>query len=254
MKLGAGIGLSTSVNHLFDIIPSINVKRWYAADLVKVDMGNNISIAYDKSGNKGDATQSVGSAQPSLKNNGGSSFDKRPVMQFNGSTHFLEIADFDYVDYNNLNVFIVAKSDDFASTRYLMTHADLVNEAAWAFFINSTTKMRMLISDTGNGFQKTTDNSTVLSTTNAYLFSLNFDTTNLFNFLNGVDESTIIANNAMADFFDSSVNLLIGALLIGGVPAAFWDGDIAEIIITSNLTTTQITAVNAFLMNKYQPS
>lgn len=254
MKLGLGIGLGASVNHLFDIIPSFNVHRWYSADSVKTDMGNNVSILYDKSGNNGHATQSVGSAQPTLFKNGGSSFDKRPVLRFNGTTDFLEIADFDYVDYNNLNVFTVAKTTDLTANRTIVSHSNLINEHAWSLFLGSIAKVRMTIGEDGTATDKITDNSTVLVDTKAYLFSAKFDTTSLKMSLNGVDESVIISNDAMTKFFDSPSPLMIGAIEFFGTPSPSFEGDLAEVLITGELTAIQIALVNALLMFKYNPS
>ncbi len=254
MKLGLGTGLSSSVNHLFDIIPSFNVKRWYAADSVKADMGNNVSIMYDKSGNGGDAIQLTGSAQPKLRNNGGQSFNKRPVVRFSGPTHFLNIADFDYVDYTNLNIFAVAKITDFTDSSTIVSHSNLVNEHAWSLFTLATAKVRMTIGEDGTNVDKVTDNSTALVITKAYLFSTKFDSTSLKMSLNGIDESVIISNDPMTKFFDSPSPLMIGAITVFGTPVPSMIGDIAEIIITTDLTATQISFVNAFSMNKYNPS
>lgn len=225
---------------------------WWSADFgIAQDGGGNISQITDKSGNGRHATQAVGSNRPLFIADGGSVFNNLPVIQYNGLTSFLSIADFDYVDYNNLNVFIVAKTGQVSTIGQVMSHGNSTTAIAWSIFINSTTNMRMQLSETGSAFQKITDMTTILTTTDAFLFSLKYNTTRLFNFLNGVDESVIITDIATTKFFDPVIGLTIGALLSFGFPSGFFRGQIPEIIITGLLTAKEEADMNNYLLQRY---
>ncbi len=229
---------------------------WYAADFgVTFDGGFNISQVNDRSGNGRHATQAVGANQPAFIADGGAIFNNRPVMRFNGTTDFLDVAHFNYVDFNNLNVFIVFKSDDYTIRRDLLMQGErgffADNDMAYNVFINVTTNIRTSIGEDGDNFLKTTDLSSVLLTTKAYVYSFQFDTTDLNAFLDNVDETSIVANAAMTQFYDSVAGMTIGSRKTVGVPNSFFKGDIPEIVIAGDMSEGQIIDMNDFFIEKY---
>ncbi len=225
---------------------------WEADFGVTKDGADNISQVLDKSGNGRNAFQLTGVNQPTFIADGGASFSNRPVMRFDG-TQFLDINDFDQVDYNNMNIFAVAKVTDFTTSRTIISHFNLFAGLAWSLFTVNTTLVRQTISEDGATIMKTTDNSTALLTTKAYLFSSKFDTASLKMSLNGVDESVMVQNDPMTQFFDSPALLMIGAFAIVGVPSPTMIGDIAAIVIAGDMTDDEIIDTNNFLINKYNP-
>ncbi len=226
---------------------------WWSADFgVTSDAGNNISQVNDRSGNGRHATQVVGANQPTFVADGGAIFNNRPVMRFNGLTHFLSIADFDYVDYNNLNIFIVFRSNDFTTAGSLLSHGGLPGDLAWNTFINSTTNVRVNISEDGTLLPKQSNLSTVLVTTDAYVYSFRFNTTTLRTFLNGVDDTSIVLNDPMTRFYDATLGLRIGALNFFGAPFVFFDGDMPEIVIAGDMTDGETIGLSSYFIDKYK--
>ncbi len=225
---------------------------WWSADSVIKDGSDNVSQLFDLSGNGRHATQSTGANQPNFIADGGANFNNLPVIRFNGTTNFLEVADFDYVDYTKINVWIILSNDGTGGIISPLGHSDTNMQRSWSFARTIGKKIFYRLSGDGITLDKNIAGAAVLTDNQAYLVSMQYSIDTLSVFLDGLDNfGSFITNNTISSAHDSTAKLTIGTLLASGLPINLWAGDIAEIILSGIITANEGALIDKYLLLKY---
>lgn len=217
---------------------SANLLLWLKADQGVIGT-SNVSRWSDLSGNGHDAADATTSRQPALSN-GAINFN--PSIEFDGTTDWLTVSTLDISPsvLPNLSGYIVFRTDDVDNRRKLYGHDDGGRDRSIGFDDRASEHFVYQTDPTRGGYA-------TLSTNTTYLSSHNYSTTEFNGFINGQIE----VNGATVSNGSGRSSLAIGALRHNDGNHK-WDGDIAEFIFYSSISTApQRAQIESYLALKY---
>lgn len=238
-----------------------NLALWLSADSVVLN-GSNVQQWTDRSGNANHAIQNNAAQQPTRVNNI-TSLNNYPVVNFNGTDDFLEIADTPSIDFTDkMTIFIVTKQSVLMTDKAILCKWDYATQGSWGFQTNFSDNKEMVmfianaLNDGGGNYMSTLNANNTDSV--FYIMTLVYNGNESVNvnrikfYKNGDSLSTSPVGAISSSLQNSSATLKIG--MFGGSLLRYYNGDIAEIIIyDTTLTTTQRQQVEKYLSDKYAP-
>jgi hypothetical protein len=161
-----------------------------------------VTTWYDQSGNGRNATQTTAANQPQIVSSGSVILDNgKPSALFNGSSHYLVTANYNFVATDKIYTALVANSETNNATRVAFGLSD--NSTYRSFvssYFQSSGRFAAQFSTNNSGLQ--TNNFSLYSTNQQYLIETLFDT----NQANAANRIYMYANNSQMSF-NASTNL-----------------------------------------------
>lgn len=215
-------------------------------------------------GNGRNATAAL-NVGPAYSTNIAHKINNKPVLNFNGTSQFLQIPDFDY-NRDNVELFLVGKWDSDSVTAaedrsYMFSQYNEsfgVNTIALGVSLykdeNLMEKLRVEASKDGTSEALSTEENTTVKSIYANLLNVKFSPGKIVANAFGYDAAGTDKTGGNATIFNSSSNLLIGGRLngVGLETNSPFKGDVAEILMFDKpLTSEQRQKVECGLARKW---
>ena len=220
------------------------MQLWLRADNGVVTSGSSVSTWSDNSGLSNNATQSTGTAQPTLIS---SAINSQSALSFNGTSDYLQMPS----GFSNFSAgateFVVVKPTALQVQNFV--NLGTGGSTNYLQFENSSTSAVLeFVTNNGTTTSTTSSASAALTAGTAALVDVNFNGTNSAQiFVNGVASGSAGTMTAMTNV--NRTSNFIGQSQTG---TGFCDGEIAEVIVYNTaLTTAQQQAVEAYLEARY---
>ncbi|HEY9684984.1 MAG TPA: FN3 associated domain-containing protein [Oculatellaceae cyanobacterium] len=230
--------------------PSSNLALWLRADQGITSSGGSISQWSDNSGQGNNATQSTGSAQPTLAT-GAVNSAILPTVNFNGSTQFLNLPSGFANLTNGASIFVVSKPTSSTATGDPCAFGNASNsDAVFPQTVGKNASLNAWNGTTGSSVATT---SSPLSNTQYQLL----EEILLPGATAGTATGTIWVNGSQkvqATNLQNLNNITRSQNFVGcGIGSTnFFQGGIAEILVFSTaLSASQRASVESYILSKY---
>ncbi len=232
----------------------LSLLAWYDADAI-TGLSDDDSVATweDESGNGFDATQTIGSLQPTYKT---SILNGKPIVRADGFDNFLEIGNKSAFENDNFTIIAAVQRLDSSSGTIASVQSQGASPTSgvFGFFLGDDTfQVHMSI---GSGTDSFTTIPTFLSSEGFFIVTITKAGINAAVRKNGLQVGASSAMPALIDFATTRTKrtllFAVNNELFTNDTSVLLNGDLAEVIFFSNnLSSNEINQVELYLSTKW---